>query len=171
MTDTAVKQPKTAGELVREGKTPEELRIDDLNHAAYDQVMQLSGAALLKKLMEIQVLWLGKPAGLDNDELKLVGDALFIRKANKAEFVPFNPLESDADAFWVMSYFIILKEYEPYNSIGENFYARSAKNPIRFWEHDSDGLPGLPNTHPVHLCIVRAAVLGLHPEFTEHLNG
>lgn len=155
---------------VKKSKTEEETRRDDLNLEAYHKVMQLTGAELLTKLAELNQSWLTQPVECSQSELKMVGDGLFIRRVGATEFVPFNPLENDADAFWVMSYFTILKDYEHYNCIGENFYASNAKNPIRFWEHDSEGLPGLPNTHPVHLCICRAAVLGLHPEFTAHLE-
>lgn len=155
---------------VKKSKTEEEKRIADLNLEAYHKVMQLTGVELLNKLTELNQSWLTQPVDLNQTELKMVGSDLFIRKSGETDFAHMNPLENDADVFWVMTYFTILKDYEHYNCIGENFYASNAKNPIRFWEHDSEGLPGLPNTHPVHLCICRAAVLGLHHEFNTHLS-
>lgn len=144
-------------------KTPLEEALSDAHFTVYERLIQLTPAEINLRLVR-----------LDGRAFQELPEGVLLQRKPNYAMKPYDPVRNAEDAFELMQRHTILKDYEPYDQIGSNYYRNDFSynplwNPIRFFETDttlSEKYPG----NITNVCICLAALINLDPECVQQVE-
>lgn len=141
--------------------------LDKKNIAACKAVKAMTAEALTRQIYQMPDLL--QRLNVYRQAVKEEQTVFIIKPDGSRE--AFSPMTDDAHAMLLMRAYQVVRDYEPYECLGEHYRTAYGQNPICFFENEAEieTDPAI-SQYSMHACICRAVVLNHAPEMVAHFD-